>query len=68
MNVALNDSSAVPYFTDMQATLCAAEIKTTDFDWYISDIETNRTLNALPASAGWMSGRELAEVLATPDL
>ena len=68
MNVALDDSSAVPYFTDMQATLCAAEIKTTDFDWYISDIETNQTLNALPASAGWMSGRELAEVLATPAL
>ena len=68
MNVALDDSSAVPYFTDMKAALDAAEIKTTEFDWYVSDLETNFTLDALPASAGWMTGQELAEVLATPDL
>ena len=56
MNVALDDSSSVPYFTDMKTTLDAAEIKTTDFDWYVSDLEVNFTIDALPASDGWMTG------------
>jgi hypothetical protein len=68
MNVALDDPNAVPYFTDMKAALDAAEIEPTDFDWYVSDLETNYTVDALPASAGWMTGQELKEVLATPDL
>jgi hypothetical protein len=68
MNVSLDDSTAVSYFTDMKTTLDAAEIKTTDFEWYVSDLETNYALDALPASTGWMSGQQLEEVLATPDL
>ena len=68
MNVALDDFSAVPYFTDMNATFEAAEIKAADFDWYVSDLETNYALDALPASAGWMTGLELEEALAKPGL
>jgi hypothetical protein len=68
MNIALDDPNAVPYFTDMKATLAAAEIAATDFDWYVSDLETNYTLDALPASAGWMTGHDLEEALAMPGL
>ncbi|MFN7727199.1 MAG: hypothetical protein ACK5QH_19265 [Rubrivivax sp.] len=68
MNVALDAPNAVPYFTDMKTTLDAAEIKTTDFDWYVSDLETNYSIDALPASAGWMTGQELEQALAAPGL
>jgi hypothetical protein len=68
MNVALDDPNAVPYFTDMKTTLDAAGIKATDFDWYVSDLETNYSIDALPASAGWMTGQELEQALTAPGL
>lgn len=68
MNVALDDLNAVPYFTDMKTVLDAAEINPTEFDWYVSDLETNYTVDVLPVNAGWMTGPELEEALATPDL
>ena len=68
MNVALDDPNAVPYFTNMKTALDAAGIETMGFDWYVSDLETNYTLDALPASSGWMTGEELEVALATPNL
>ena len=68
MNVVLEDPKAVPYFTDMKATLQAAEIDPLNFEWYLSDLETNFTIDALPIRAGWMTGEEMQRALSKENL
>ena len=43
----------------MRATLQALGIAASDFDWYLSDIETNYYGNAFSAQDQWISGHEL---------
>ena len=63
MNVLLESPAAVPYFTDVAATLHAIGVDPSDFDWYLSDVDTNLYLAGLPQSDSWMTGAELASVL-----
>jgi hypothetical protein len=43
MNLILEKTDQVRYFTDMRPVFDAANIAPQDFDWYVSDIETNWT-------------------------
>ncbi len=63
MNLLLDSSSAVPYFTDVDATLRAMGVSASEFDWYLSDVETNFDPAGFSWSDRWMTGPELAEVL-----
>ena len=63
MNVLLESSDAVPYFTDVGGTLHALGTRASEFDWYVSDIETNVFLDGLPQVDGWIAGPELDSLL-----
>lgn len=67
MNLILHSPAAVPYFTNLACTLKAAEIEVRDFDWFVSDVETNIDVPVLSGN-GWFTGEELAQVLATEHL
>lgn len=67
MNLILESPAEVPYFTNVACTLKAAEIEVRDFDWFVSDVETNLDVPALSRS-GWLTGEQLAHVLATERL
>ena len=69
MNLILEDSPQVPYFTDVATCLAALGVHAQDFDWFVSDLEANGSLPEAPlASRGaWWSGDALAQVL-TPGL
>jgi hypothetical protein len=68
MNLILESTTSVPYFTDMGLTLGAAGVEVRDFDWYVSDVETNVNLPELASGNRWFTGTELSELLAMPDL
>lgn len=55
MNLILEKTSQVTFFTNMREVLEALGIKCSDYDWYVSDVETN----GYPFEEGWHSGEEL---------
>ena len=63
MNLVLEHTARVPYFTDMRQTLADAGINATDFDWYVSDLETNFSVPELGSGDCWLKGAELAGAL-----
>jgi len=41
MNLILEKTNQVKFFTNMKDVFCALKVDCADFDWYVSDIETN---------------------------
>jgi hypothetical protein len=63
MNLILEKTDQVRFFTDMKEVFAAAEIAPQEYDWYISDIETNFTPEGLGVGDQWMRGEELASLI-----
>jgi hypothetical protein len=63
MNLILEKTTQVPYFTNMQLVLSALGATASDFDWYISDIETNYYGENFTSEDRWMDGLELHEFI-----
>lgn len=68
MNLILERAENIPFFTDMRATLRALGISASDFDWYVSDIETNYCGDDLSSEDQWISGKELRHLLDRNDI
>lgn len=63
MNLILENTDQVQWFTNMREVLDAANIAAQDYDWYISDIETNWTPPRFSPADHWLAGDELASLL-----
>ena len=63
MNLILERSDRVSFYTDMQEVLRASGLLASEFDWYISDVETNRHIEGFPNDDRWVSGIELENFL-----
>jgi hypothetical protein len=63
MNLILEKSEQIPWFTDMAATFSAMGVDPRTYDWYVSDVETNASIPALNKGDSWMTGDELASAL-----
>jgi len=63
MNLILEKTDQVHWYTNMREVLEAAEIVTQDYDWYVSDIETNWWPPGFTIDDQWFSGEELASFL-----
>ena len=68
MNLILEKTDQVSYFTDMREVLHAAGLLAEDYDWYLSDIETNRTVPGFSSYDCWLSGAALREALQSDGL
>lgn len=68
MNLILECSKQVPYFTEMGAVLRALNITANDYDWYLSNIETNRPLPGLPDDDQWISGEHLHQLVSEHEI
>lgn len=64
MNVVLENSDSVKFFTDLRVTFSALGIDCESYDWYISDIETNR----VEISEGWCSGVQLKRIIESNEI
>lgn len=63
MNLVLENTPYVSYFTDVSATLAAMGATPAAFDWYISDVETNVAVPQFQQGDTWLTGEELASIL-----
>lgn len=63
MNLILEKTDHVRFFTDMKEIFSATEIAPQDYDWYVSDIETNFTPKGLGTGDQWIRGEELAALI-----
>jgi hypothetical protein len=63
MNLILEKTNQVRWFTNMRKVLDAGNIAPQDYDWYVSDIETNWTPSGFSPADQWISGDELASFL-----
>jgi hypothetical protein len=63
MNLILEKTDQVRWYTNMRDVLEAANIAPQDYDWYVSDIETNRRPPGFTIDHQWFSGDELASFL-----
>ncbi len=59
MNLILEKTNQVKFFTNMLEVMRALAIRCTDYDWYVSDVETN----GYDLQEGWHSGEELESAL-----
>lgn len=65
MNLILERTERVRFYTDMRLVFEATGLRASDFDWYISDIETNCGSDEFSDTDRWLSGIELESFLAT---
>lgn len=63
MNLVLEKTDQVPYFTNMRWMLQALEISASEYDWYVSDIEMNQSSAAFTTENRWLCGETLQEFL-----
>jgi hypothetical protein len=52
----------------MKVVFAAAQIPPQDYDWYVSDIETNFTPERLVVGDQWICGEELASLIQKQDI
>lgn len=63
MNLILERTDRVHFYTDMRVVLDAVGLRASDFDWYLSDVETNYYDTDFSSDERWVSGIELEEFL-----
>lgn len=64
MNVILEKTAGIRYYTCMSSMYSDLGITAATFDWYVSDIETNYHGAAFQSEDHWISGEELEKFLA----
>ena len=63
MNLILEQNDQIPWLTNMRLVLAALGISASDYDWCVSDVETNYFVDDLRNEDQWMEGRALQEFL-----
>ena len=63
MNLILESSERVPFYTDMRSMLTAMGVEAIAYDWFVSDVETNIAVPALADGDVWVTGDELFQML-----
>lgn len=63
MNLILEKTDQIEWFTNMRDVLDASDIAPQDYDWYLSDIETNWTPPGFTPNDQWLTGEVLSSLL-----
>lgn len=63
MNLILENSTRIPWFTDVGATFSAMGVDPRAYDWYVSDVETGAPFPVLNKGNLWVTGEDLAKAL-----
>jgi hypothetical protein len=63
MNLILEKTDQVRYFTEMGSVFRALGISPRDYDWYLSDLEINHSPVGFEAVDQWLTGEELHRLI-----
>jgi len=64
----MKKSPQIAYYTDMQIIFDGLGISAADYDWYLSDIDTNIFVDRLSHEDHWITGQELRTLLNKYDI
>lgn len=59
MNLILERTDSVPFFTEMRSVFSALGLRARDYDWFVSDIETNYYGEGFTSDDQWITGDAL---------
>jgi hypothetical protein len=59
MNLILERTDAVPFFTEMNSVFGALGMRAREYDWFVSDIETNYYGSGFTSVDQWITGEDL---------
>jgi len=68
MNLILENTQQVSYFTEICSVLRALSISAAEYDWFVSDIETHYSIPGFFEEDQWISGSELDRLLSTQEI
>ncbi|MGQ5522941.1 hypothetical protein ACUHMQ_06725 [Chitinimonas sp. PSY-7] len=68
MNLILENTDQVAYFTDMRSVISALGVSAAEYDWHLSDLETNYSREAFPLEDRWIQGEILQQLLVQHDI
>lgn len=68
MNLILEKTSQVYYFTEIGSVLRALGVSATDYDWYLSDLETNHVPSGFEITDQWISGEALDRLVSEHEI
>jgi hypothetical protein len=68
MNLILEHTSQVPYFTEMGSVFRALKISASDYDWHLSDIETSYNFRSLSPENHWVTGEDLHRLVTEQEI
>jgi hypothetical protein len=63
MNLILEHTTQVRYFTEINSVFQALRISASDFDWYLSDLEMIGSISGFEATDQWIGGEDLQRVI-----
>lgn len=63
MNIILERTDSVPWFTNMRTVFQALGLRASDYDWFVSDIETNYYGTDFSSDDQWISGENLEQFI-----
>ncbi|MDD5366915.1 MAG: hypothetical protein PHR30_16380 [Gallionellaceae bacterium] len=63
VNLILERTKQVPYFTEMSSVFEALNISACDYDWYLSDLEINYNVAGFEPNDQWMTGQDLYQLV-----
>lgn len=59
MNIILERTDSVPWFTNMYTVFGALGFRASDYDWFVSDVETNHYGTDFSSEDNWVTGEAL---------
>ena len=59
MNLILERTNSVPWFTNMYTVFLALGFRASDYDWFVSDVETNYYGTDFTSEDQWVTGEAL---------
>lgn len=68
VNLILEKTAQVTFFTEMRSVLSALGIRACDYDWYLSDVEINRNVDGFVVEDQWLSGNQLERLITTEEI
>ena len=64
MNLILEHTDSVPWFTNMYTVFRALGLHTSNYDWFVSDVETNYYGTDFTSEDQWVTGEVLERFIA----
>lgn len=68
VNLILEKTAQVRFFTEMRSVFSALGIRACDYDWFLSDVEMNRNVAGFVVQDQWLAGDQLERLITAEEI